>query len=160
MTLPLPAPDADAGLARARLLARALDSAFHLPGTGLRFGLDPVLGIVPGLGDLAGAALSGYIVITGVRLGASPSVTLRMLANVAIDTMIGTVPVVGDLFDAGWKSNARNVALIERHLARPGPTRASSRLMLAAAVVLLALLAAGGVAATVYSVRALAHLVR
>ncbi len=160
MDLPLATPAAGRSLARARLLARALDTAFRIPGTRISFGLDPVLGLVPGLGDLAGAALSGYIVLTGIRLGVPRSVALRLMANVALDTVLGTVPVVGDLFDAGWKSNARNVALIERHLAGPGETRRSSRLMVAAAALLLVLLAAGGVAVTVYSVRALMHLAR
>ena len=116
-------PSTDTRLARARVLARALDSAVGIPGTKVRFGLDPIIGLVPGLGDLAGAALSGYIVLVGIQLGASRSVVLRMLANVAIDTVVGAVPLVGDLFDAGWKSNNRNVALIERHVAAPGPTR-------------------------------------
>ena len=143
----------DASLARARTLARALDSAVGIPGTGLRFGLDPLLGLLPGLGDLAGAALSGYIVLTGLRLGVPRTVALRMIANVALDTVVGSVPVIGDLFDAGWKANNRNVALIERHVAAPDATRTASRLMIGAVVVALALLAFAGVALTVLSVR-------
>ena len=150
-------PSTDTRLARARVLARALDSAVGIPGTKVRFGLDPIIGLVPGLGDLAGAALSGYIVLVGIQLGASRSVVLRMLANVAIDTVVGAVPLVGDLFDAGWKSNNRNVALIERHVAAPGPTRTSSRLMIGLVALVLVMLAAGSIAVTVLLVRWLMH---
>ncbi|MEO8621986.1 MAG: DUF4112 domain-containing protein [bacterium] len=153
-----PTPLNDAQLARARTLARALDSAVGIPGTGFRVGLDPLLGLVPGLGDLAGAALSGYIVLTGVRLGASRTLVLRMLANVALDTLAGSVPVVGDLFDAAWKSNNRNIALIEQHVASPDTTRAASRLMIAGVALALLLLAVSGVAAAVLAVRWLLHL--
>lgn len=143
----------DTRLARARVLARALDSAVGIPGTKFRIGLDPIIGLVPGLGDLAGAAMSGYIVLVGMQLGASRTVVMRMLANVAIDTAVGAVPLLGDLFDAGWKANNRNVALIERHVAAPGATRASSRVMIGLVVLVLLLLAAGSVAVTVLLVR-------
>ena len=140
-------------LARVRMIARALDSAAGIPGTSLRFGLDPLLGLVPGAGDLVGAALSGYIVLTGVKLGAPRTVVLRMLGNVALDTLVGTVPILGDLFDAGWKSNVRNVALIEQHVAQPGATRKSSALLLGGAALVLLLLAAGGLVFTVLAIR-------
>jgi hypothetical protein len=148
----------DAQLARARSLARALDSAVGIPGTSFRVGLDPLLGLVPGLGDLAGAALSGYIVLTGVRLGASRTLVLRMLANIALDTLAGSVPVLGDVFDAAWKSNNRNIALIEQHVASPNATRAASRLMIAGVALGLLLLALIGVGAAVLAVRWLLHL--
>lgn len=150
-------PSTDTRLARARILARALDSAVGVPGTKFRVGLDPILGLVPGLGDLAGAALSGYIVLVGFQLGASRAVVMRMLANVAIDTVVGAVPILGDLFDAGWKSNNRNVALIERHVAAPGETRRSSRVMIGLVMLILLLLAVGSVAVTVMLVRWLMH---
>ena len=110
----------DDPLARARTLTNLLDNAVRVPGTSMRFGLDPVLGLVPGLGDVAGAALSGYVVLLASQLGAPTTVIVRMLGNVVIDTVGGTFPVIGDLFDAGWKSNSRNLALLERHL---GQTR-------------------------------------
>jgi len=113
--LPAHAPLAvPTSLDRARTLTRLLDSAAHVPGTRVRFGLDSILGLVPGLGDVAGAALSGYLVLVASRMGAPQSVIARMLANVAIDTVGGTVPVLGDLFDVAWKSNTRNLALLER----------------------------------------------
>ncbi len=156
MTLPdETASTHEARLARARMLARALDSAVGVPGTGMRVGLDPILGLVPGLGDVAGAAVSGYIVLTAIQLGAPRTVVFRMIANVALDTFVGSVPVLGDLFDAGWKSNNRNVALIERHVASPGATGKSSLTLLVGAALVLLLLAAGGVTLTVLLVRLL-----
>ncbi len=148
-----PAPEAR--LARVRTIARALDSAIVIPGTSMRFGLDPIIGLLPGFGDLAGAVLSGYIVIEGIRMGVSRAGVLRMLANVGIDAFVGSVPVLGDLFDAGWKANNRNVALIERHMANPGTTRTVNRLVLLAAIVVLLLILAAGIAATTWVVRIL-----
>ena len=143
----------DSRLTRVRTLARALDSAVPIPGTSFRFGLDPILGLVPGVGDLAGAVLSGYIVLAGVRMGVSRSGVLRMLANIAIDTFVGAVPIVGDLFDAGWKSNNRNVALIERHMADPHATRTGNRLVILAAVIVLLIFLSAGIAVTTLVVR-------
>jgi len=142
-------------LARARALTRLLDSAARVPGTSFRFGLDPVLGLIPGLGDVAGAALSGYVVILASRLGAPKSVLVRMLGNVAIDTVAGAMPVVGDLFDAGWKSNTRNLALLERHVGLPTTERAASRAIVWLTVAALAVLALGAVALAIFVVRAL-----
>ena len=91
------APPPGDPLAQARTLARLLDSAARVPGTEIRFGADAILGLVPGLGDVAGAALAGYLVILAQRLGAPRAVVLRMLGNVAFDTLVGTVPLAGDL---------------------------------------------------------------
>jgi hypothetical protein len=149
----LTTPGTDIRLARARVLARALDSAIGIPGTSIRVGLDPLIGLIPGLGDVAGAALSGYIVLIGIRLGVSRSVVARMLANIAIDTVGGSLPVLGDLLDAGWKSNNMNVALIERHMASPDATRRASRLMIGGVAIVLLLLASGGAAITLFALR-------
>jgi hypothetical protein len=137
-----PAPSARPNdLAR---LARLLDAAVRVPGTNFRVGLDAIIGLVPGIGDLAGTALSGYIVLAGVRAGAPAAVLVRMLLNVAIDTVVGAVPLVGDLFDAGWKANSRNVALLERHVAAPADTRRASRAVVVGVIAgLTALLVAG-----------------
>ena len=142
-------------LSRARALTRLLDSAARVPGTSFRFGLDPVLGLIPGLGDVAGAALSGYVVILASRLGAPKSVIVRMLGNVAIDTVAGAMPLVGDLFDASWKSNTRNLALLERHVGLPTTERAASRAVVWLTVAALAVLVFGAVALALYLVRAL-----
>ena len=137
----------DDPLSRARTLARLLDSVARVPGTNMRFGLDPIIGLVPGLGDGAGAALSGYLVLLASRLGAPGTVIVRMLGNVVIDTVGGTVPLIGDLFDAAWKSNTRNLTLLERHLGQPDSTKRASRAVVWGTVAALLLLAIG--AATV-----------
>jgi hypothetical protein len=116
-------------LATSRALAQLLDSAFTIPGTRLRVGLDALLGLLPVIGDLIGAVLSGHIVATAARLGVPKPVLRRMSLNIMIDTVVGAIPLVGDFFDAVWKANLKNVALMERALADPEGTRqASSRL--------------------------------
>jgi hypothetical protein len=132
-------PSNDAELRRARALARVLDTAIGIPGTPLRIGADAILGVIPGAGDVLGAALSGYIVLAAARKGAPPSVLWRMVANVAIDTAIGSIPLLGDLFDVAWKSNTMNVALLERYVAEPQTVTTKSR-MVAALVVIVVLL--------------------
>ena len=136
----------DTELRRARALARALDTVIGIPGTPLRVGVDAILGLIPGAGDLAGAALSAYIVVTAYRRGATPSVLWRMLANIAIDTGFGAIPVLGDLFDVAWKSNTMNVELLERFSAEPQKTTTRSRFLGALVVVLVLLLLVGIVA--------------
>ena len=99
-----------------RVLARLLDNAIPIPGTSWKIGLDPIVGLIPGIGDLISAVLSGYIILEAARADI-PTLTLaKMLGNVGIDTLFGAVPALGDVFDAAWKSNMKNVALLERHL--------------------------------------------
>jgi hypothetical protein len=133
------APDAMRGTENIRRLAWLLDDLVRIPGTNMRVGLDAVLGLLPAGGDLAGGVLSAYTVVAAHRLGAGPAVIMRMGANIIIDTVVGAVPLLGDLFDAGWKANRRNIELLDDFLAAPGPVRRSSRVVLA--VVLLALFA-------------------
>lgn len=118
--------------ARLRRLAWLLDSAVAVPGLKFRVGLDALLGLVPGLGDAAGVILSSYIVLKSWELGVPRSVLLRMALNVVIEGVVGAVPLLGDLFDAAWKANLRNVALLEAHLDRPRRTAAASRALLVA----------------------------
>lgn len=103
---------------RLNRLAYLLDERFSFPGTNWRFGLDAILGLIPGLGDLATSAISAYIVSEARRLGVSRAVLLRMSWNIVLDILLGIVPVVGDIFDAGWKANRRNVNLLIRHIER------------------------------------------
>ena len=128
-----------------RRLAYVLDDLVRVPGTNIRFGLDAVLGLMPGGGDVAGGALSAYTIIRAAGLGAGPAVIMRMGLNVLIDTVVGAVPFLGDLFDFGWKSNRRNIALLDRYVTQPAPVQKSSRYVLIA--VLCVLLAVLGLAA-------------
>lgn len=145
---------------RARLLARLLDDLIRIPGTNIGIGLDPVIGLVPGIGDVIGGVMSSYILIVAMREGAPTSVLTRMLGNIALDSLVGVVPVVGDLFDVGMKSNRRNVDLLERYLGAPKETKAASRGIVALIVLGLVLLIVGVVAAGVWVVRLLGHLLR
>jgi hypothetical protein len=106
-------------LAALRKWSILLDSAFRVPGTKLTFGLDPIFGLVPGLGDLATPFFAALVLLHAVRLRIPRVVQLRMLINAAIDLAIGAVPFLGDVIDFGWKANVRNLALLERY-ARPG----------------------------------------
>ena len=105
-------------LAQAKWLATLMDSNFSIPGTPLRFGWDSVLGLFPGLGDVITSAISLMIVRHAWQTKASPLVLGRMLGNVAIDFVIGLIPIVGDFFDFAFKANRKNARLLERHLER------------------------------------------
>ena len=122
-----PDPEADlrAREARLRAYARLLDSAVRLPG-GFRIGLDGLIGLVPGVGDIVGAGLSGYLVVAAARLGVSRTVLARMIANVVIESVVGAVPIVGDAFDFVFKANERNVRLLHRELERREAERGSA----------------------------------
>jgi hypothetical protein len=141
-----------------RHLARLLDEVLRIPGTNIRFGLDAILGLIPGAGDVAGGILSAFIILQAARLGAPGSVLARMVMNVAVDSIVGAVPVLGDLFDIGWKSNTRNAALLERYATQPQATRRASRLGVAAAVAAVLLIVAGMIALVVAIIRGLAGL--
>ena len=145
---------------RLRTLARLLDSALRIPGTQYRFGIDAIIGLVPGIGDAIGAIFSMFIVFQAARLGVSRATLMRMLGNVALDTLVGAVPLLGDLFDAGWKSNTRNIGLLESHLERPVSTRRSSRRVVVLVGVALLLLLAGVIALGVLVAELVLNLVR
>ncbi|MCG8364122.1 MAG: DUF4112 domain-containing protein [Pseudanabaenales cyanobacterium] len=115
-----------ATLQRLRALSHLLDNAIPIPGLG-RIGLDPILGLLPGGGDLFAGLLSAYIVIEGARLGAPAASLTRMVFNILLEVLLGTAPVVGDLFDAAWKANAKNVALLEAHMQNPQPSRQADK---------------------------------
>lgn len=92
-----------------------LDSVFAVPGTRIRFGWDPILGLFPWLGDLVSPMFSIAVVVTAMQVGIPKIVQARMLLNVLIDACLGTVPVLGDVFDVAWKANDWNMDLLERH---------------------------------------------
>ena len=102
-----------------RRWAVILDSLFRVPGTSIRFGLDGIVGLIPGIGDLASPVYTALILVEGLRLRVPAVVQIRMVLNAAIDMGIGLVPILGDMADIAWKANLRNLALLERH-ARPG----------------------------------------
>lgn len=103
-------------LNQVRMIARMMDDRFAIPGTNIRFGLDQILGLVPGLGDVVTSAISLLIVHHAWQSGASKLTLARMLGNVGIDFLIGSVPIAGDLFDFAWRANRRNARLLEAHL--------------------------------------------
>jgi len=113
----LPASVDRAAVKRMRFVARVLDDSVRIPGTEFRIGLDPVLGLLPVAGDAVSGALSLYIVVESARLGVSPKTLFGMLANAGVDVAGGSIPVVGDLFDAAWKANTRNLRLALSELA-------------------------------------------
>lgn len=105
-------------LERARFVADLMDEAVRVPGTEYRVGVDPLLGVVPGGGDAASAAVSLYVVAEAVNAGVPPRTAAGMLALVGVDAAVGSVPVAGTLFDAVWKANKWNVGMLEAHVER------------------------------------------
>lgn len=109
-------------------LADLMDNQFTIPGTDIRIGLDPILGLLPGIGDTASLAISGYIIHKARKAGVHPFVLTRMSWNVFMDWLIGLVPLVGDIFDVGFKANRRNIELIRDHFrTRPVETDSKGR---------------------------------
>jgi uncharacterized protein DUF4112 len=114
-------------LARLRILTRLFDQAFQVPGTKWRFGLDALFGLVPGLGDIAGALVAVFAIRVARNLNAPPVIQLHLLSNIALDAVIGMVPILGDLFDFAFKAQTRNLALLDAWLATPHKTARRSR---------------------------------
>ena len=110
--------DIDTELAHLKLIARRLDALFHIPGTRLTVGIDNILGFIPVIGDAAALAPALWLVWKGRQLGATPGAQIVMLGNLAIDVIVGSVPLIGDLFDIAFNANIRNMRLLERNLNR------------------------------------------
>ncbi|MEM6612207.1 MAG: DUF4112 domain-containing protein [Cyanobacteria bacterium P01_C01_bin.72] len=115
MKTPLPSKQI-AKLSRLRRVSKLLDNAISIPGTKIRFGLDPLIGLLPGGGDTLTGGIAAYIVVEAARMGVKRDVLWKMVGNILIDSLAGTVPVLGDLFDLGWKANVKNIELLEKHL--------------------------------------------
>jgi hypothetical protein len=113
-------PRTEQSLARLDALAKLFDSAFVIPGTNIRMGLDGIIGLVPIAGDLVSALMSSYLIWEARQLGASRWVIGRMMTNTLIDTTIGAIPLLGDAFDIAFRTNMRNLTLLRKHLARKG----------------------------------------
>jgi hypothetical protein len=122
------APGHDVIRRRLGRIAWLLDNSIPLPGGRFRIGIDAIIGLIPGIGDVAGVLLSSYIVREAARAGAPKSVLLHMAWNVAVEGIVGMVPFAGDIFDAAFKANQRNFALLEKHLDDPHRAAKSSRL--------------------------------
>jgi hypothetical protein len=125
-----------------RKIAQLLDSAFVVPGTSMRIGLDPIVGLIPGIGDLVSPLFTIGILWQARELGIPRVVQLRMIFNVAIDTVLGLVPVIGDLFDFAWKANDMNMVLLDRHAREEHRAAAGDWLFVAAMILLLVVIAA------------------
>jgi len=148
-----------ASLKRLRQISHLLDNAIPVPGTKYRFGLDPILGLLPGGGDMAGGLMSVYIVFEAMRMGVPAETIGRMGANIVLDLLTGTVPVVGDLFDVAFKANSLNVALLEKHVAAPEPSKASDKIFAAVVIVALIALVIGMAALSVWLITSLWNLI-
>lgn len=120
-----------------RRYAVLLDSRFRIPGTGIRFGLDAIVGLIPGVGDVTTPIFATLLLLQGVRMRLPLVVQARMVLNAAIDMLLGLIPVLGDLVDIGFKANLRNLALLERH-AQPGaePSRSDYVFVIICAIIL------------------------
>ena len=135
-------PTQELRLKALRQVADLLDSAFVLPGTTYRFGLDPIIGLVPLIGDLASPLFTIAVLWHGRDLGIPKVVQLRMIFNAAIDGLIGAGPLAGDLFDFAWKSSQLNLALLERHAYAEHPANAGDWLCVVTMILLVVVIAA------------------
>lgn len=150
-----PSPDPRPDVELVRKLAWALDQAIEIPGTRFRIGLDPLIGMIPVVGDLISMFLGGFIVMTAARAGVPKPVLYRMLMNLGTDTLLGSVPFVGDVFDAAWRANAKNARLLEAALADPARARRSSVWVLVGITLAVIGLAVGGTLLTIWGIRRL-----
>ncbi|MGB8688213.1 MAG: DUF4112 domain-containing protein [Microcoleus sp.] len=132
-----------ASLRRLRRISHLLDNAIPIPGTKYRIGLDPILGLIPGGGDLLGSIFAGYIVFKSAQMGVPQETLVQMAANIVFDTVAGTVPVAGDLFDVAWKANVKNIELLDAHLGSPEQGKKADWLFVAALLLGLMLIVGG-----------------
>lgn len=157
MKTPLPTKKL-AKINRLRRLSKVMDNAIAIPGTKFRFGLDPILGLLPGGGDTITGGLSAYIVVEAARMGLPREILYKMVGNILLDSFAGTIPILGDLFDVGWKSNVKNIELLEKHLAL-GEESQNNTLFIIGLVLLLGLIILGFASITFFTVTWFWHLV-
>ena len=124
-----------------RRLAKLMDAQFSIPGTGYRFGLDGIIGLIPGAGDLATFAVSGYMLVIMAQNGASGYVLARMALNILLDAAIGSIPLLGDVFDFAFKANTRNLRLMEEHYTEGRHRGSALKIVIPVLIVLLTLIA-------------------
>jgi hypothetical protein len=152
---PLTPTEAEAHLGRYRSLAWLLDESIKVPFLPFRIGLDAIVGLVPGAGDIVVGGVGAYALFVAYRLGAPPAVIARMVGNVGLDTLVGSIPLLGDLFDAGFKANTRNRRLLDRWIAQPARTSRRSALVLVASLAVLLAIVGVSLWLTVLAVRAI-----
>lgn len=134
---PRPAGRIDEAERRIAFVARLLDDVIAIPGTRHRLGLDSIVGLIPGVGDVASAAVGVWVILEAARFKLPGVVLARMVVNTLVDLVIGAVPILGDLFDIVFKSNTRNVELFRRHATNPDASTRGHRLFLGGLVLLL-----------------------
>ncbi|MEM7593877.1 MAG: DUF4112 domain-containing protein [Cyanobacteria bacterium P01_A01_bin.83] len=138
-------------LSKLRRVSRLLDNAITIPGTKISFGLDPILGLLPGGGDTLTGGIAAYIVVEAARMGIPREILGKMVGNILIDSFAGTIPVVGDLFDVGWKANVKNIELLEEHLG-VADSNQSDKLFIIGLIIVLALIVLGFATITFFTV--------
>jgi hypothetical protein len=132
--LPRPEPDRARSLGEVEMLAWLLDNSIPVPGTGRRFGIDALIGFVPVVGDLVSGGIGLFVVWRASRMGLPRIAVARMLANSAIDIVVGAVPLLGDAFDLWFKANTRNLGIMRRYLERPDASTRNEWLVVAGLV--------------------------
>ena len=136
-----------------RKIAKAMDELITIPGTKIKVGLDPIIGLIPGVGDAGSAAIGAYLIRAANRLGVPAIVQMRMLLNLLIDTLIGLVPIIGDYLDVLYKANAKNAALVEKAVVNRETTARSSWLTFIGVFAAFFLIVIGGIVGTVFLVK-------
>jgi hypothetical protein len=137
-------------LAQVQALAKFLDSLYTIPGTNIKIGLDPIIGVVPVVGDFFSAVVGSYILTTAAKAGVPRPVLARMLLNIGTDAVVGAVPLAGDVLDAAWRANSKNARLLEQALTDPDRTRRASRWVVAGLVLAIVAIVGAGIALTVW----------
>ena len=137
---PKPTFDTDARLRWVESISRLLDSQFRVPGTTWRFGLDPIMSLIPVVGGIPSLAVSGILILTMMRHGASGNLVVRMALNVLLDTIFGAIPIIGNVFDFAYKANNKNVRLLRAHYAE-GKYQGSGKGLFAVVAIIFLLLA-------------------
>lgn len=157
---PTTAVPEESRLRRLDRLAQLLDTALPIPGTNFRVGLDGLLGLVPGVGDTIGAVFSAYIIFEAARMGFPKGTLLRMVGNVAVETLVGAIPIIGDIFDIAWKANVRNLALLRAHRVEVARRdERSPRQIMSLFVVVIVLTIIGLIVLSIFALRLLYQLI-
>ena len=128
------------GLRGLNRLAKLMDAQFRIPGTNIRFGMDGLIGLVPGVGDFASFLISSYLVSMAVNKGASGFVLARMIFNIVLDALVGAIPILGDIFDVAFKANQRNIKLLQEHYTEGRHQGSAKKVIIPVVIVVLAVM--------------------